>query len=686
MFEELTIVQRYNAEASRQTHRAVRFAAGIACKLGARSVVAGAVPELPGFGFYDLDDEIISQEKLNESLAEWPANQAPAILINAGMPGDSAALKEHAVSAISVELEPWHTEGTLFAASGLAHLLGDPKREPLVPSANYGAHTIGYAAFAALTGIWASLTRFQRKEYAVVNGEGALSWVNWKAAVAGELGQTLTRQGEQAEWPVIPCKDGHVAFVYTERDWDVIVKLIDAPELGDERFATFGGRAKHRDECMAPIRAWCATRTKAELSAAFEAAALPCAPALTVQDLLSDPLLTHRNTFQTFSDGRRLPELPHRIEAEAKGDPISETSTGLLPLSGLRVLDLGIITAGAGVSALLADMGAEVIKVESKTYPDPFRSWAGASDEESPLFKSNNRNKKGLAVDLKTEQGKRDFLDLVKTADIVIENFRRGVLDRLGLTFERLKEENPNILLASISGQGLTGPGSQTTTFGSTLEASSAFASLTCYDDGVPVISGRNLNYPDQIICLYGAAIIAAYAIAGRREGKARHIDVSQRDCAIYQIGDVIGFVAKGGMSDAKSVAAALEIEHSNFVKCKGSDYVAVRYFGSVNGGPDAKSEAAVAEWLAGRTLQECGEPMPTSSIIIAPSRRGVQLTTSQKESGLDTFLRSPNGARVKGFPFQFTSNPMTIWGDSPNVGEHTDQILDAKRGPENVD
>ena len=104
-----------------------------------------------------------------------------------------------------------------------------------------------YAAFAALTGIWASLTRFQRKEQAVVNGEGALSWVNWKAAVAGELGQTLTRQGEQAEWPVIPCKDGHVAFVYTERDWDAIVKLIGAPELRDERFATFGGRAKHRD-------------------------------------------------------------------------------------------------------------------------------------------------------------------------------------------------------------------------------------------------------------------------------------------------------------------------------------------------------------------------------------------------------------------------------------------------------
>lgn len=682
VLENLTILQVYRDDASVQAKRAVRFAAGIAFRLGAKCAVSGDTPELGGFGFYDIDERQIDSASVDKFLND----QTHVILIHAGLPGDLQSLPTDRASCISVELAPWHTEETLFAVSGLAHLLGDPKRAPLVPAANYGAHTIGYAVFAAVSALSASLLRYHRLESAVVDGEASLSWVNWKAAVAGELGQSLARQGEDAEWPVLPCKDGHVAFVYTERDWDAIVDMIGDPILREERFATFKGRADHRDDCMAPIRNWCSTRTKAELTELFSKFALPCAPVQRAEDLFTDPLLMHRETFGKET-AKRLPKLPHRIEAEARNGSAKAESNGPLPLSGIRVLDLGIITAGAGVSALLADMGAEVIKVESETYPDPFRSWAGASTEESPLFKSNNRNKKGLAIDLKTEAGLNAFLGLVKTADIVVENFRRGVLDRLGLTFDRLRAENPNILLASISGQGLTGPGTDTTTFGSTLEASSGFASLTCYDDGLPVISGRNLNYPDQIICLYGAAIIAAQVVACRQSGLARHIDVSQRDCAIYQIGDVLGFVSQGGQDDAESVRSALHPQsNSSLIKCEDGHYVAVSIPEVEDSPPDVWGDLIIRTWVGTRSLSECLRFQPDDALGISESRSGKRLVESQQESNSEAYLRSPNGARVKGFPFQFSNHPMTVWGDSPAVGEHTSEILSSKRDPAHVD
>ena len=113
------------------------------------------------------------------------------------------------------------------------------------------------------------------------------------------------------------------------------------------------------------------------------------------------------------------------------------------PLHGIKVLDLGIITAGAATSAMLADLGADVIKLETKSRPDPFRAWAGARDEDSPFFRLNNRNKRGVDVDLKSESGRKVFLALAAEADVVVENFSRGVLERLGLGFENPEKGQP---------------------------------------------------------------------------------------------------------------------------------------------------------------------------------------------------------------------------------------------------
>jgi crotonobetainyl-CoA:carnitine CoA-transferase CaiB-like acyl-CoA transferase len=655
LFEEFDLLQIFDRDTSPQARRAVRFAAGVACRLGARSFVSGTegVPDLAGLA--DLSDEPVETEPV--IWAGDPSAERYRIILRATCPG-SDRLVDSEITSVTVELEPWQTEDTLFAASGLARLLGDPEKAPLVPAANYAAHTIGYAAFSALTSVAATRLRFGRAEQAWLHGEASLTWINWKAAIAASLGEDLKRQGEQAEWPVVPCRDGYTAFVYNERDWERVIEMIGDPALRDDRFKSFKGRAEHRRAYMDSIKKWCAGQTKADLAKTLVEWEIPGAPVSTVTDLLTDPLLAHRDAITTTPSGYITLALPHRIEKETRGCAPRAEPDGPLPLSGLTVLDLGIITAGAGVSALLADMGATVIKIESDTYPDPFRAWAGATGGDSPLFKSNNRNKKGIALDLKTAEGLRSFLKLAETADIVVENFRRGVLDRLGLTFERLAEANPAILLASISGQGLSGPGAQHTTFGSTLEATSGFASLTCYEDGIPVISGRNLNYPDQTVCLYGAAIIAAQAIDCRRSGTARHIDISQRDCAIYQIGDMFDRPAE--TPRAKSAT----------LNCADGEYIAVSHAGAI---PAADF---IAESTARMTAADCAKALLDKDIGAVVARSGKELLDAPAARAADTFMYSPNGALVKGFPFQLIQSPMRIHSNAPTVGEHTHSII----------
>jgi len=449
-------------------------------------------------------------------------------------------------SHINLLMEDWQDEATLFAQSGLAALLGDPDREPLVPAANFATHSVGYALFGAITALYAKWIHHNEYDTVSVHAVPALTWVNWKAVAGGQMGIDMVRKGELSEWPMMTCKNGFVAFLFTERDWGRVKKLIGDPRLEDPKFGSFAGRAEHRNEYIPILKNWCIQYTQSELNEIFLKNAIPGAALLTIEDLFDDALLKHRNTFSP--SGSIQP--PHRVAKSAKSKTshpgFFKKTDKTLPLSGIRVLDLGIITAGAGVGHVLADLGAEVLKIESETYPDPFRQWAGATEGDSPLFKFNNRNKYGLALDLKTDQGRSDFIALVKSADLVLENFRRGVLDRLGFTFEELKKHNDRILLASISGQGLDGPGAKHTTFGSTLEASSGFAWLTKYEDGLPYISGRQLNYPDQTVVLYAAALITAAITDCKASGIARHLDISQRDAAIYQIFDVIKDVRHG--------------------------------------------------------------------------------------------------------------------------------------------
>ena len=215
------------------------------------------------------------------------------------------------------------------------------------------------------------------------------------------------------------------------------------------------------------------------------------------------------------------------------------------PLAGVRVLDFGLLTAGANTSAMLADLGADVLKIESGAYLDPFRV-VGKPDSDdgwwnrSPQFRFTNRNKRGLALNLKDPEGQRVIRELAAHCDVVVENFRRGVLDRAGLGYAALKEINPRIVFAAISSQGDTGPERMNVSFGSTLDATSGIASLTGYEGEEPRISGMDVNYPDQIVSLFATGIVIAAVMEARRSGTGAFLDFSQREVASFTLGEEI--------------------------------------------------------------------------------------------------------------------------------------------------
>jgi crotonobetainyl-CoA:carnitine CoA-transferase CaiB-like acyl-CoA transferase len=364
------------------------------------------------------------------------------------------------------------------------------------------------------------------------------------------------------------------------------------------------------------------------------------------------------------------------------------------PLQGCRVLDLGIITAGAATSALLADMGAEVIKVESPSYRDPFRQWpvgeAGdKADAMPPFFRSTNRNKAGISVDLKHPRGRDVFLRLVKKSDVVIENFRRGVLARLALDYAKLKAANADIVLASISSQGETGPDANHVSYGSTLEAVGGLAWSTGYVDGGPMVSGRDLNYPDQVAAIFSAGMIVTAWRACRAGAGGVHLDISQRELTSFLCGE--SFIASGASLDTPRLGNA-EPPHrlQDCFRAADGGWVAltideedVAGLGLVIGHTGADTErfgadlrVSLSRFAAARSSEAAVAKLAAAGIAAAKVLDGRALLSHRGDLWSVAMAEAADGEFVKGFPFQLLESPLAIRRDAPLVGADTAEVL----------
>ena len=207
-----------------------------------------------------------------------------------------------------------------------------------------------------------------------------------------------------------------------------------------------------------------------------------------------------------------------------------------LPLEGVTVLDFTSFVAGPYCSMILGDMGADVIKVEAFPGGDTSRAFDPKINGESYCFSVINRNKRSLAIDLKSAEGKKIVMALAKRADVVTENFRPGVAKRLGIDYESLKESNPGLVYCSLSGFGQTGPYSSKGGYDIIAQGMSGIMKMTGEPDGRPTKVGIAMNdIASGVTGLY--AILGAY-ISRLRTGKGQYVETSLLEAGLVFLGN----------------------------------------------------------------------------------------------------------------------------------------------------
>ncbi len=229
---------------------------------------------------------------------------------------------------------------------------------------------------------------------------------------------------------------------------------------------------------------------------------------------------------------------------------MTEPASAALPLAGLRVLDLTRVLAGPMCTMLLGDMGAEIIKIEDPAHGDDTRGWAPLVGGWSTYFLSVNRNKKSVAIDLKSVEGRALLEDLIKTADVLVENFRPGTLERLGFGPERARSINERLIYCSISGYGATGPRRDLPGYDMVIQGESGLMDVTGFAETGPTKVGVAIT--DCIAALYAVQGILLAHISRSQTGKGQFLDLALLDSAFSVLGLPAGIVAATGSSPGR--------------------------------------------------------------------------------------------------------------------------------------
>ena len=207
-------------------------------------------------------------------------------------------------------------------------------------------------------------------------------------------------------------------------------------------------------------------------------------------------------------------------------------------LDNIKVLDLTRVLAGPYATMILADMGADVIKIEMPETGDDSRGYGPYVNNESAYFMSINRNKRSMTLNLKSQKGKEIFLEIIKEMDVLVENFRPGTMEKLGFGYEYLSIVNPRLIYAASSGYGHTGPYSKRAAYDAVVQAMGGIMSITGEKDGKPTRVGSSIG--DISAGMFTAIGILAALESRHSTGKGQKVDVAMLDCQVAMLENAI--------------------------------------------------------------------------------------------------------------------------------------------------
>lgn len=377
-------------------------------------------------------------------------------------------------------------------------------------------------------------------------------------------------------------------------------------------------------------------------------------------------------------------------------------------LSGIRVIEICNVAAGPFCGMLLADMGADVIKIEQPGTGDTLRSWAPITDGYSENFASLNRNKRSVTLNLKDEADRQVAVELIRSADVLVENNRPGVMERLGLGYDAMRTINPALVYCSISAYGQSGPRSNEGGFDLTLQAMSGLMSVTGEPGGEPVKCGVPIC--DFAAGLYGAFSIAAALRKASDSGEGTHIDVSMLGATLgiaalqtsQYFGTGIDPVKLGSAHPRNAPYQVFKCRDGHFGMAAGNDALwhAVckvidrndlredpRFLRTTDRAANQNelralleeifSQKDAASWLD--AFREAGvpcAPINTYSAVLADPQVGYMQWVQE--------LALPNGVATKTFvsPVRFNGRTAPVLRRPPALGEHNDEVLAELKKP----
>jgi len=356
-------------------------------------------------------------------------------------------------------------------------------------------------------------------------------------------------------YPIFPCLDGAVRIcLLNPRQWQgMCAWLGDDHPFTDPSFANLARRFKVIREINALIAELFRGQAVAELVSEGQRRGVPIAAVATPGQVLEDPHFLARGSFVELPLGEglngRVPGGYVEIDASPAGirqrAPLLGEANGLAnapvatrnvapgqprrPFAGIRVLDLGVIVAGAELGRLLADQGAEVIKVESRDYPDGLRQ----SMDNAPMsisFAQGSRGKQSFGLNLRDPRGLALFKRLVVDADVVLSNFKPGTLESLGIGYDVLSTIKPDLIMADSSALGNHGPGSNSMGYGPLVRAATGLTWLWRYPGSDDGFSDSTTIFPDHFAARISAAAIAALLVRRRQRGIGGRVSVCQAE------------------------------------------------------------------------------------------------------------------------------------------------------------
>ena len=628
-------------------------------------------------------------------------------------------------------------DAVIEATGGMAFKAGTHEGGPILPPGLIGDDT------ASLVGAWAVLCALWQRED---TGAGQLidlsvnealaqitdwSLPNWSRSAYAGRPSTEMRSGPGPVYPIIPCADGYVRLVVlSPRQWHAIRAWLGEPDyLQDPDLDNFVGRLMIADAVLNPLyRELWKDMTMLDVCEEAQRRGIVCTPILKPGEVLENPHLESRGTFDVveLNHGRtmKLPSGWFELDGERVGPTGRPPGIGqhteevfanlgsprpapgappekAKPLAGMKVVDFGHGGVGVETGRMFGEYGADVVKIESRTYPDFVRVVLGG--EMSASFASSSRSKRSLGINAKTDRGVELLHRMARDVDVVIENNSTGTMDDMGLGYEVFKAQNPDIVMMSSQLMGSRGKWADWLGYGPNTQVSGGMTHLWSYEDD-PEPAGSQSIFPDHFAGRTGAVAALAYVLGRRRHGDGgAHVEVCQVEQVVGVMGDLLAreslepgsVVPRGNHSDHGTpwglfpvegddqwvaICVRSDAEWAALVNVMGSPEWADALMPTVDRrAVENDVEARIAEWTATMTSAAVTDACLGAGVPAGPMLTGATQSVDPHLAARGYLVeldQPPIGGMIfEGGAFQATAMIGPDIFPAPGLGRHTREI-----------